>query len=362
MVQAMASRLLTISAKNIASSQVLHFDYFPHVVGIPDYKIIIPSFDRPVKLCKSTLSLLSSQGISLNKVHVFVSPGSASTSTMPEWQRYHEALREHGFLEVHLHEGGIGLSCNMMAALKFVKCGYVITMSDHVLDIQEQTQRVDGSMCLSSIPTGGLHAIIQHGYQMLMAGKFAVWGVSPSHSPNRLRPDVISRRLGLVDGNLCGMLLPSDWNLFSIASKYDLIYDVAWSTKLWDNGYRLVRYSGVCVKHPYRASGGQNSVIPSKTKRRRAENKAIKMLQCEHPSLIEFIKKPNASLKNMQYRFLRHGPLPMRMIQCPGVRLSKTRFLHRPMTTSERQLKRRGQLVITGVGKTVKGSARSSSS
>ena len=210
-VQAMASRVSPLSGKNIACGQVIHFDYFPNVVGIPDYKIIIPSFDRPVKLCKSTLSLLSTQGIPLNKVHVFVSPGLAPRSTMPEWQRYHEAFREHGFLEVHLREGGIGLSCNMMAALKFVKSGYVITMSDHVLDIQEQSQRVDGSMCLSSIPTGGLHAIIQHGYQMLMAGKFTVWGVSPSHSPNRLRPDVISRRLGLVDGNLCGMLLPPDW-------------------------------------------------------------------------------------------------------------------------------------------------------
>ena len=191
---------------------MLHVDHFPHAVGVPDYNIIIPSFDRPVKLCKSTLSLLSTQGIPLNKVHVFVSPGLAPRSTMLEWQRYHEALRAHGFLEVHLREGGIGLSCYAMAALNFVKSGYVITMSDHVLDIQEQTKRVDESMCLTSLPTGGLHALIQPGYQMLMGGKFTVWGVSPSHSPNRLRPDVISRRLGLVDGNICGMLLPLDWN------------------------------------------------------------------------------------------------------------------------------------------------------
>ena len=57
--------------------------------------------------------------------------------------------------------------------------------------------------------------------------------LNPSHKPKRLESLAISRKLGLLDGNLTGTLLPPDWRRLVVTKGHGLIYDVEWSASLW---------------------------------------------------------------------------------------------------------------------------------
>jgi hypothetical protein len=269
-----------------------------------DYKIIIPSFDRPEILCTTTLSLLRYHKIDLTRVAVFVSPDLAPGQIQPEWFRYMEAFRKHGFLEVQLHPGGHGLTGNMDAALRWVGKGYFITMSDRVSEILMPVQSQGRRVQSEAAPVGMLSQFLSHGYDLLVAGKFTAWSLNPSHNPFMLRSGVLSCRLGLLDGNLSGCILPERWENFAVSPGHGLIYDVEWSARLWDAGYRSVRYMGFCVRHSYRSKGGQCSLHPDASMRRLAENRAIKALVREFPKLVAFVDKPAASKKTMLYSFL----------------------------------------------------------
>ena len=89
----------------VESGAVPHFyDYLKcgeHV----KYQICIPSFNRPVRLCTTTLRLLSRHGIAMDRVHIFVAPTPAPAQDRPEWSRYIRELRERGYSDEHAEPG-----------------------------------------------------------------------------------------------------------------------------------------------------------------------------------------------------------------------------------------------------------------
>ena len=317
---------------------------------LPAVKVVIPSFDRPEQLCRTTLRLIQQNSVPLENVAVFVAPGRAPGHTMPEWQRYLDALRSFGLAEVRLVEGGRGLVANMNAALEWVGSGYFITMSDSVTDIQEVYRDRNRNAKLRPLRRKGLHALICHGRTLLAEGGLVAWGLCASHSARCMKEGQLSRKLGLLDGNLSGCLLPSDWREMTVHPARGLIHDVEWTANLWARGYRFVRFSGLCAKHEYRRPGGQASLYPSAAARRRAENDAIRGLAAERPLEVSFQKKPTASLKTMQYAFRAKGPDPVSM--APPTQSIKGRkrkvFLGRPMSPAERKQKQRGGTIHPG--------------
>ena len=327
----------------VADQAVPHFlDYVD--AELPEVKVVIPSFDRPEQLCKTTLPLIQQNSIPLEKVAVFVAPGHAPGRTAPEWQRYLDALRRFGLTEVRLLEGGRGLVANMNAALEWVGSGYFITMSDSVTDVQQVFQDGRGLPKLRPLPKRGLHAIICHGRALMAAGSFVAWGLSPSHSARCLKEDQLSRKLGLLDGNLSGCVLPCDWRDMTVHPARGLIYDVEWTANLWARGYRFVRFSGLCARHEYRRPGGQASLYQDVLERRQQENAAIRGLAAERSLEVRFTEKPTATLKTMQYSFRAKGPGPLCMAppsENPCGRKRKE-FLDRPMSPAERKQKQRG--------------------
>ena len=75
-----------ITAAQIPTGKVPHWERFlrraePHDT---DYKIVIPSFDRPAELCGNTLTLLKSEGIDVDRVNIFVSPVTATNEKQPQ--------------------------------------------------------------------------------------------------------------------------------------------------------------------------------------------------------------------------------------------------------------------------------------
>ena len=299
-----------ITAQDAASGTVSHWRDSLNTTTAKDidFKLVIPSFDRPTELCGNTLSLLRRDGVPMDKVNVFVSPGSASPGGNPEWYRYVEEMKIHHFPEVHVRPGGRTLEEQMVAAMEWVGSGYMIVMSDTVKSMQTREDKPDSKTTMIAAPKGTVLALISHGLQLLRATGCTAWSVNPSHNPWQLSVLGITRRLGLLDGNLTGMFLPPNWRKLQVTSGHGLIYDVEWSASLWAHGHRFCRYQGVCCEHTYRRPGGQATLMNDATKRRHRETQAIKACAKKFPSLLKWCHKPKASLKTMEYKFLTHGP------------------------------------------------------
>lgn len=275
--------------------------------------MVIPSFDRPTELCSTTLALLASEGVPMCNVNVFVSPSTARPGGQPEWYRYREACKTHGFADVNIRPGGRTLDEQMEAAMEWVGKGYMIVMSDTVRHLVTREETPNGAARAMKAAIGSVAALIQHGYELLQATGCTAWSVNPSHRPQMLSPLRISRRLGLLDGNLTGMLLPPDWRKMKVTKGHGLIYDVEWSAALWHYGHRFCRYQGVCCEHTYRQPGGQATLLPDPMRRRRIETNAIKMCAKKYPDELRWVRKPRASLKTMEYAFKTQGPPPLTM-------------------------------------------------
>ena len=293
---------------------VNYMDYLEHTQR-PNFKIVIPSLNRPEELCLTTLALLRSHGISLSSVGVFITPTVLAEHDVPEWSRYLAALRRHDMLEVQLLPGAKGLEQQMRKAMEWVGEGYMITMSDTVTDILvRHTRRRSGRQFLAPMKKGWMLPLIHHAHDLMIAGAFTAWSVNPMHNAGRMSSEnLISRKLGLLDGNFSGMLLPPSWNKCCVAKDHGLIYDVEWSASLWSRGYRFVRYMNMCANHRYRRIGGQQSVSKNPDARRALENTLLKQVAARFPKLLMWKVKNKASLKTMQYRFRPMGLQPLRM-------------------------------------------------
>lgn len=232
-----------ITAQDAASGTVRHWrdSLAMQSATALDFKLVIPSFDRPTALCGNTLSLLRKEGVPMNKVNVFVSPLPATPGGTPEWYRYAEEMKKHNFRDVHVRPGGRTLEEQMVAAMEWVGSGYMIVMSDTVRSMQTRKDTPDSKTTLIPAPRGTVLALINHGFQLLRATGSTAWSVNPSHNPWQLSVLGITRRLGLLDGNLTGMFLPPNWRKMTVASGHGLIYDVEWSTSLWAHGHRFCR-------------------------------------------------------------------------------------------------------------------------
>ena len=299
-----------ITAQDVASGTVRHWhDSLPKTSGKTiDYKLIIPSFDRPTELCGNTLSLLQRDGVPMDKVNVFVSPKSARPGARPEWYRYTEECKRHNFAQVHIRPGGRTLEAQMVAAMEWVGSGYMVVMSDTMRSIQTKEDKPNCPIRKIPAPEGTVLALIKHGFELLRASGSTAWSVNPSHNPFQLTVNTITRRLGLLDGNLMGMFLPPNWRKMQVTSGHGLIYDVEWSAALWSQGHSFCRYQGVCCEHTYRRPGGQASLMNDVAKRKLRETQAIRACAKKYPSLVQWCRKPKASLRTMEYKFSPQGP------------------------------------------------------
>ncbi len=291
-----------------------HWECYINRKQTEDFKVVVPSYDRPTEVVDNTLTWLRDQGIPLNRIGVFVAPTTVDGQDHPEWFRYLTALRHANMTDVHVVPGGNGLENQMMKCMEWVGEGYMIIMSDTVRHLCQRAPG-GGAARLEPVPKGTLTALIKHGADLLRASGCIAWSVNPSHRADNLSPLMITRRLGMLDGNLTGIFLPSGWRELKVTKGHGVIYDVEFSAVLWSHGYRFVRYQGLCCAHTYRLRGGQATLMPNALKRRRLENEALKVAARKYPDQLEFFKKPAASLRNMQYRYKKDGEERLTMVR-----------------------------------------------
>jgi hypothetical protein len=294
-----------------AETHLDHWDNYSVGATHPEYTIIIPSFDRPETLCKQTLSWLRFQKVDESRIVVLVAPGKADTdgAGLQEWERYVEATRVRGFGNIRIRAGGIGLCAQMMSGMQLVGVGnYMVVISDTVKCVKRH-MAYKGIRSLTPIASGELIKVLSHGHDVLQSHGFVAWSSVANHNAIRMDPVNVSRRLGLLDGNFMGMIVPHNFRRF--ASLPDQIYYVALTAHLWNAGHRICRYMMLSCEHRYRLPGGQASNYPDPANGRKAEDTAIINLAQEHPDLVKFAPSPKASVRTMQFKFTHHGLGPM---------------------------------------------------
>ena len=144
----------------VASGEIPHFYDYLQRKAHRAVHIAIPSFDRPQKLCESTLPFLRRQGVKLSCVHVFVGPTPAGKATSPEWHRYLRTVREHGFTDIHVEPGGDGVWAQMRSIFQWAENGsHVIVMMDDVDDVVEKKTNKFGA-CIQTITNRNIVSLI----------------------------------------------------------------------------------------------------------------------------------------------------------------------------------------------------------
>ena len=328
----------------VESGTVPHFYDYLESTKKGTYHICIPSFNRPEKLCRSTLRLLTRQGIDLNRVHVFVAPSLAPHENRPEWSRYVRALRKHNFGAVHVEPGGDSLWDQMQAIFNWAaEDSHVICLSDDVHEIQEMRTRRDGSIHKKPLASGLLEALFQHAWDLLRAGNFSAWGLSASKNPRSMTPNIISRKVGLLEGNCWGMVAQPYLKKLLPDAGVSVIYDVAFTTELWATERRFFRYRGLVAATTYKTAGGTTTYMTA-MQRRSAEDAKIRQLSSKHAAIVQFKTKDGASLSTQQYCFTQLGPSPLQMSQPTPITGGRRYEVHatRSMTPAERKRKQRG--------------------
>jgi hypothetical protein len=184
----------------------------------------------------------------------------------------------------------------------------MVVISDSVNCVKRH-MAYKGIRSLTPIASGELIKVLSHGHDVLQSHGFVAWSSVANHNAIRMDPVNVSRRLGLLDGNFMGMIVPHNFRRF--ASLPDQIYYVALTAQLWNEGHRICRYMMLSCEHRYRLPGGQASNYTDPASRRRAEDRAIMNLAKELPDLVKFAPSPQASVRTMQFKFTHHGLGPL---------------------------------------------------
>ena len=328
----------------VESGRIPHsFDFLKREqrVGV---NIAIPTFNRPSKLCDATLSFLQRQGVAMHRIHVFVAPTAVSPEASPEWYRYMNAMRDHNFEGVRLEPGGDGLTAQMRAILRWAEPGaHVVCMTDDVTGIFEKKHHSNGKPYKSPLPNGSFDAVVKHAEELMKASHCCAWSLSASRHALSMTTNSVSRKLGLLEGNMWGMLADASFVNMVKDPEAGVVWDVAWSLELWAKGYRFFRYRCLATNTVYRLPGGLQTTQNAQERRER-NNAQIRRLAEKHSGLIHFKEKPRASLNTMFYSFSAVGPEPLIMRRPEALTTGRRfeGFALRAMTAAERQRKKRG--------------------
>ena len=332
-----------ITSQDVLNGRVPHWRHWIGKATDHALTVAIPSYDRPELLCEATLPLLAKHGVPLQHVHVFVCPQKAPRSNTPEWHRYLEATRRCGFGAVNIEPGGIGLEGQMTCILRRFRQGHLIVVSDDVFEVQELVLDPCGKRRLRALAHGSLLPIFGHACSLMTAGNFQAWSLGCCSGRRNMSENEISRKCGLINGNMFGILRTNDGLENALPPHMGLVYDSALSCTLWSLQKYYFRYRSLCLKHKFRERGGYASLERTAESRRQRENRMLQRLQKHFPKLVRFRLKPRASCKTMQQHFCQVGPEPLLMNPAVWAGSGRPReaFTFRPMTAAERKRKQR---------------------
>ena len=271
----------------------------------PKVPVAIPSKGRESELCHQTLKMLRSYEYDMSKVHVFIDATHVREDGSNEYDVYFKYLRDHGFAEVNVHPGGVGLRKQYERIFAFFKEEpEIILTSDMVPRID--WRRRTGNVCVEPLPKERLVPVIRIGFDICRIHGARAWSLSSCKAGLNLSPGHISRRCGLLCGNFCGVRLNVGPPIQMTVS--DFTTDVEFSLRCWEQDGAMVRFLGIAAAHRYRSRGGHKADNPDTRKRHMDTCKAIETLAKTFPTCLKYTGVEERATKAMNYRFLQKGP------------------------------------------------------
>ena len=271
----------------------------------PKVPIAIPSKGRESEVCQQTLKMLRTYEYDMSKVHIFVDATHFRKDGANEYDVYFKYLRDHGFAEVNVHPGGVGLRKQYEWIFAFFKDEpEIILTSDTVPRID--WRRRQGNVSVEPLPTQKLIPVIRIGFDICRIHGARAWSLSSCKAGLNLRPGTISRKCGLLCGNFCGIRLNVGPPPHMTVS--DFTTDVEFSLRCWDQDGVMVRFLGIAAAHKYRSPGGHKANNPDTNKRHRDTCKAIETLANTFPASLKYTGGEERATGAMKYRFLQKGP------------------------------------------------------
>jgi hypothetical protein len=285
---------------------------------IKEYRIVIPSYDRPKRLKEATLALLvETHKVDLERIFIFVADEE-------EFQKYSEVLgakwkRRTAPEEAKKGEGNLVMGVPRIRPQRefmakfFPEGQYLLSVDDDVRKIQYLDEEDE----VWDLEEGDLQKLIRHGCELMHRAGSKLWTVNTSGNNMSMHATHISRRPGVCNGYFYGFI---NRHLDSIFPQFDdAAEDVERSARYFMEDGIVLRYRMLkCVTKCYEEKGGLQKVYEDATKRKDAEIKHLKYIAKEFPKVVtinqvreEAQKEGGSDLRTLPVHFYSVGAPPL---------------------------------------------------
>lgn len=256
--------------------------------------VAVPSYNRPGLIREKTLALLNSQGISHERVFIFVADDE-------EYARYVASI---GADWPNLVVGVPKLWRQRNFITRFFAEGtHVLSMDD---DVEELFQCLsigrlsggapaEGPGQLQPIPTGGLNALAEDARCRMMKTGAHMWSLNVSDNPFYMRLNYVDKANGLCNGFFWGCLIRHSEDL--VLRFGDGHEDVERTVRHFQKDQAVLRYRFLCAKTRCKTTaGGLQASMPGE-ERRLEEQRSAEQLVKEFPDLLKLVPDSTLGLK-----------------------------------------------------------------
>tara|TARA_E500000318_G_scaffold17570_2_gene17827 strand:- start:1962 stop:2780 length:819 start_codon:yes stop_codon:yes gene_type:complete len=222
------------------------------IVDICDYRIVIPTLDRPVEFRQKTLDMLYRHKIDMNKIDILL-------KTPQESKAYMDSIGDiwNGNFIYH-YENELGDIVNFIKGYYKYETNvkYLLRLDD---DIEEIYTGDKGK------PIVNLHEFICDMFQYTLEKDLCFWGVSDTVNPFYLKKQ-ITTNLKYCCGGFNGEII--DRNKHDIQIEHSQFEDVCVSCEHFLRDGGVVRNDWIGLKHKCWTKGGMASSVGSMEKRK----------------------------------------------------------------------------------------------
>jgi len=238
-----------------------------------DYRIVIPSYQRPQILKDKSLALLKHHKIPIDKIDVLL-------GTEEEGQMYREVLGN-GYAKNFIYHGqkGIGSVRNWIRWYYKYESNikYVVYMDDDIQQILDwQT------------PVKDIEELIVDMFYETEIKKLNLWGLSPFSNPFFMKK-TITTNLRYICGAVCGELIDRDKHDIYVDTDHGEDFQFSMEYFLRDGG--VVRNNGVCIVTKYFGDGGINESYGGLEERKKDMKVACLYLKERYGNMCRVIEK-----------------------------------------------------------------------
>ena len=252
-----------------------------------NYRIAIPSYNRPEIIKTKTLALLESYNIPFENIDLFLENDE-------QYEKYLNTLNEDKYQSINAiitYTKGIGLKRNYIRWHYYTNTNYtyVFCIDD---DIDEVCEKVDDKKIKK---VDDLDSLICNCFFATEVRHLNIWGVNAFHNPFFMK-DTITTNLKYICGAFFGIIIDRKSSAGRKAKKiiqttYNHFEDFDFSVQHFKRDGGVVRFNKLCIKTKYFGEGGINESYGGLDKRKKDMEVAGQKFIQQYSQYAKLIKK-----------------------------------------------------------------------